>query len=229
MQEDKNIKKRLTILPLGDSITGGTPYTYRYELYKTLRSANLPFEFIGSQSNTNHYPGDWDAQNEGHSGWTTQDILEHLGRYWIHTYTPDIVLLHLGTNDIAEIAFSMMNPFVDDLTIENSIESLIKIITLLREKNQNVVIYLAKILPMIVPDSQNKFPSLVASLNQGIQSIASNLSTKNSPIHLVDMNSDFGEEDLYDGVHPSEAGATKMAQKWASAILSNHLTATTQV
>lgn len=137
-------------------------------------------------------------------------------------YRPDIVLLHLGTNDIAEISFSTMNPFVDDLTIDNSVEALQEIITLLRESNPDVEIYLAQILPMIVPGSQGKIPTILESWNREIQTIASNLSTKISPIHLVDMYSEFGNEDLYDGVHPSESGATKMAEKWAKSILSNH-------
>lgn len=212
--------ERLNILPLGDSITGGTPYTYRYELYKRLNEAKLPFRFIGSLSNQNHYPGNWDVHNEGHAGWTTHDILENLDR-WLNIYTPDVVLIHLGTNDIATIVYSTFNPFIDDLTIESSLQALKEIILRLREVNPNVEIYLAQILPMIEANSQSKFPALVEIWNSDIHTISSTLSTQLSPIYLVDMHSDFSDDDLYDGVHPNETGATKMAEKWASAILGN--------
>ena len=219
--KDNNINKIYKILPLGDSITGGTPYSYRYELYKTLKDAKFPFRFVGSLSNANHYPGEWDTHNEGHAGWTTHDILENLDR-WLQVYTPDIALIHLGTNDIAAIAFSTYNPFIDDLTIESSLEALIQIIKRLRRTNPDIVIYLAQVLPMIESNTQSQIPSILTNWNIGIRSIASHLSTEISPIYLVDMYSDFGEEDLYDGVHPNESGATKMSQRWARAILENH-------
>ncbi|TNF44732.1 MAG: cellulose-binding protein [Epsilonproteobacteria bacterium] len=217
----KRTKEKLNILPLGDSITGGTPYTYRYELYKKLNEAKLSFNFVGSLSNRNHYPGNWDAQNEGHAGWTTHDILENLDR-WLNIYRPDIALIHLGTNDIAAISFSTFNPFIDDLTTEDSLEALKRIITRLREVNPDVAIYLAQILPMIEPNSQSKIPSILASWNNEMYTLSSLLSTETSPLYLVDMYSDFGDDDLYDGVHPNESGATKMAQRWADAILKNH-------
>ena len=41
-----------------------------------------------------------------------------------------------------------------------------------------------------------------------------------SSIVLVDMNSDFGDADLEDGVHPTREGAEKMADRWLECILS---------
>ena len=45
------------------------------------------------------------------------------------------------------------------------------------------------------------------------------MSTPQSKIVLVDMNTDFSETDLDDGVHPTQAGAAKMAQRWLDCII----------
>ncbi|MEM7038176.1 MAG: cellulose-binding protein, partial [Bacteroidota bacterium] len=50
---------RKKILPLGDSITQGYPWSYRYELWKALIRAEFPFEFIGSQKDAHGYGNYW--------------------------------------------------------------------------------------------------------------------------------------------------------------------------
>lgn len=207
----------IKILPLGDSITEGTPFTYRYALYKKLKETNLSFDLVGSMHNRNHYPGEWDSDNEGHSGWTTHDISEHLD-FWLEGYTPDVVLLHIGTNDVAQIAFSIYNPFIEDLDLNDSLASLKEIIKKLRRSNPSVTVYLAKILPIIDPNTQSKIPSLLAAWNVQMEIVAETLSTNTSPIYLVDMYSGFSDANLTDGVHPNENGATKMAEKWVEAL-----------
>ena len=40
----------------------------------------------------NTYAGTWDADHEGHGGWTSEDILGNLNApTWLGAYTPDVV------------------------------------------------------------------------------------------------------------------------------------------
>jgi len=109
------------ILPLGDSITFGcgdgcdgnfcdaqhTPCAqcaggYRAPLWRsitTLQGVNV--SFVGSQLNG---PADIDRHHEGHSGWKTTDIHNIIGTW--AAFEPDLILVHLGTNDIGEQNFS---------------------------------------------------------------------------------------------------------------------------
>jgi len=88
------------ILPLGDSITNGAPYSYRFSLFNLLKGNGFNFYFVGTK-NTNPagYPGTWDTKHEGHNGASSKGINADLSS-WLSVYTPDIALIHLGTNDV---------------------------------------------------------------------------------------------------------------------------------
>ncbi|MFD0522740.1 GDSL-type esterase/lipase family protein [Paractinoplanes durhamensis] len=90
---------RLKVMPLGDSITYGvgskTGDGYRYALYWRLIEAGLPVDYVGSLTAGR---GPEDA-NEGHRGWTIEQLSEHVDE-WLETYEPDVILLHIGTNDM---------------------------------------------------------------------------------------------------------------------------------
>lgn len=208
--------KPLKIVPLGDSITEGVPFTYRYALHGALKDAGMLFDFVGSMSNANHYGDEWDSDNEGHAGWTTHDILDHLDG-WLKAYTPDVALIHLGTNDVVAIAYSAV--YEGNFSIQSSSKALESIIAKLRTANSGVEIYLAQILPIIEDDPGSAVHGTLKIWNQTLATMAAALSTPASPIIIVDMNSEFSAADLHDNVHPNEEGATKMANKWAEKIL----------
>ena len=75
-----------TIMPLGDSITwddrlndprsDGVKVAYRYRLWQLLTNAGYDIDFVGSE-NTGFdlFP---DAENEGHPGWTDDEIVRCL-------------------------------------------------------------------------------------------------------------------------------------------------------
>lgn len=202
------------ILPLGDSITEGVPYTYRYPLHSMLQDADYAFDFVGShQEGAWEYPDGWDMDHEGHSGWRTYDIADHLEE-WLEGYTPDIVLIHLGTNDAGTTVFSE-----EGYTIEDSTQAMTSIVSQLRADNPNVQLYLAQILPIYGDASDKPMNDFVNEWNLVLADLAQSQSTADAPIVLVDMNSDFGQQDMDDGVHPSETGAVKMAEQWLAAIL----------
>ena len=89
----------LRIMPLGDSITAGvgsrSGSSYRAVLYTQLRDAGVDVDFVGSQRAG---PGA-DPDHEGHGGWTVQRVAEHIDG-WLALYQPDVVLVHLGTNNV---------------------------------------------------------------------------------------------------------------------------------
>ena len=112
---------KLTIMPLGDSITWGVdaPGGFRTKLYQNLKRAGYDFTFIGSDTtNPGPLPLPQDQQaREGHPGYTISQDNSNLdanvppyptdndsnnGGYWLTRLNrpPDIILIHLGTNDI---------------------------------------------------------------------------------------------------------------------------------
>lgn len=213
---DLNKTGTQNILPLGDSITEGVPFTYRYPLHSLLTEEGIDFDFIGSHTNgAGGYPeSGWDRDNEGWAGWTTESIASELPD-WSSQYNVDVALIHLGTNDAG------------NNDIESSAAALTSIVEQLRENSETVSICIAQILPFgsQLPDEPgaptaadlNRF---VSNWNMQISSIAAELSTAASVIEIVDMNTGFGDSDLDDGVHPTAEGAEKMAEQWLDCVLS---------
>ncbi|CAM5323458.1 FG-GAP-like repeat-containing protein [Streptomyces avidinii] len=88
------------IMPLGDSITAGWGSSdeagYRSELWRLMEGqSRFTPDFVGSGS----FGSLGDPDNEGHSGWTIDDVRSNIDR-WQTAADPDVVLLHLGINDL---------------------------------------------------------------------------------------------------------------------------------
>lgn len=210
------------ILPLGNSITqaNNTHLSYRYPLWKKLIDDNLSFDYVGSMINNKNGNPVWpdynghmfDQNHDGHWGWRTDQILdghpsvpgEFYLSYWLQSYTPDIALIHLGSNDMIQYQ-----------TVESTIIELEDVIGTLRNDNPEIIILLAQLIPTTLPAN-----SLITQLNSMIPGIAVEFSEPSSPIYIVDQNSGFDAvTDTYDGVHPNESGEEKMAQQWRDAII----------
>ncbi len=209
----------LKILPLGDSITRSDCFHlgYRYYLWTQLVDAGVDFDYIGSMKS--HFGGDpelpshkgltFDRDHEGHNGWDTERFLkgrpgnesENLKK-WLNDYTPDIVLMHVGTCDL-----------LYGNSVSDAVDNIEKIIDVLRADNPNVVILLAKLIPTLQGEK------VVGEMNVGIERLAARKNRSNSPVVLVDLNSGFDPyNDLFDRVHPNIYGNKKMAAKWFDAI-----------
>ena len=192
------------IMPLGDSITQSNKdhNSYRRPLWQMLRAAGYSIDFVGSQ-HTN-YQGkppnpDFDLDNEGHWGWRVDEVLAQLDG-WVKTARPDIVLVHLGTNNIAQQR--------DMKSTVNDLETLIKV---LRQNNPQVKIVMAEIIPLWGKEK------LCQELNSQILLLSQRLSTPRSPIRVADQFTGFQPEpnkDTFDGAHPNESGEKKMATRW---------------
>ncbi|GAB2693253.1 SGNH/GDSL hydrolase family protein [Kitasatospora kifunensis] len=90
----------LRVMPLGDSITVGVGSQsragYRLPLWQLITGqSRYAVEFVGSQRDGSFAS----PQHEGHSGWMIDDIRDHVDD-WLAAQRPDVVLLHIGINDL---------------------------------------------------------------------------------------------------------------------------------
>ena len=124
----------LRIMLLGDSITQGDASSYRRPLWIALGEAGMSVDFVGSMSR--RYSGgndanDYDADHEGHWGWRADQVLGRIDQ-WAAQAAPDIVLMHLGTNDIG-----------GGQDIDETVDEIDQIIERLRAHNPRVHVLLA--------------------------------------------------------------------------------------
>ncbi len=192
-------KATIKILPLGDSITDGITAqgAYRTKLWKNITSNGLTVDFVGSLTGG---PSDLgDRNHEGHSGWRIDQISNNINS-WMDTYKPQIVLLHIGTNDISQKydlgnAPARLSDLVDKICAKLPTDG---------------KLYVASIIPISYAD--------VRSYNSQVSTIIQNKSNQGKPVYLVDMYSALTTNDLADGVHPSANGYNKMGDVWFNAI-----------
>ena len=205
----------ICILPLGDSITQGgktdrDEFTYRYPLYCMLKDANINFKFVGSLTNGLQEGSKWpkykgkeiDLHHEGHYGWKTQAVNENLDE-WILKWSasPNIALIHLGTNDRASEDF-----------VEFIIKPLKSIIGKLRKLNPEVLVLIGHL--NFNGDSNSK------KIRELVEKMAGKVSTFESPVITVHHYKDWIEDpekensDTFDWAHPNPNGQKKMAKKW---------------
>jgi parallel beta-helix repeat protein len=209
------------IVPLGDSLTkgmldtddGGSHPTYRYWLWNKLKSNGYDVDFVGSWS-VPDFPGySFDKANEGHGGYTIGGILNGVGTggklsTWLNTYTPDVALVLIGTNDV-----------LAQTPMETRFSNLNGVVTTLRAKNPNIKIFLAKLPP--TGDSYRNTNSGLITFNNQLPGWASSRSTSASPIVVVDLYSGFdgrADNQAPRYIHPDESGEKKIADRWYSAI-----------
>lgn len=194
------------IQTVGDSITEGG--MYRLPLISLLNSTGCRYDMVGSRE-TGWAKG-WDGDHQGYGGATAYWLVDDgigLGQEMSNAfalYRPDIVLLHIGTNDL-------WNTDRDPFTISEYVRTLIFKI---RAGRADTDIYLAQIIP--------GQPFDVTEYNRQLQRIAQEMSTAGSPVILVDMTSNFDpNSDTSDGVHPNGNGGQKMALSWFNAMQAN--------
>ncbi len=202
-------KPRIRIMPLGDSITQGAADadSYRRPLWNLLKKTNAGIDFVGSMK-MNHPDArpahsDFDMDHEGHWGWRADEVLVKIDG-WAEQTAPDIVLLHLGTNDILQMQDN-----------KDTVVELRQIILVLRKHNPRVEILLAQLIPLAGTTANVQ----VQKLNDLLPDMAQSITTDDSPVHIVNQYEGFDAfKDTNDGIHPNESGIVKMAQRWHEAL-----------
>lgn len=208
------------IMAIGDSITQGgkttvQEYTYRLPLQLQLARAGVAFDFIGSRKAGLHADAIWpsvneemdfDPDHEGYYGKKTAYVAEQVMLHWDeHGQVPDIVLIHLGTND------QKSTDYHSDI-----FEPLRSLILFLRDKNPEVIVILGHL-----NFNQGK-PAL--QIREVVNNLAFLMDSAQSPVKTVDHYEGWIEDpkalytDTYDWAHPNLKGQEKMARKWYEAM-----------
>lgn len=194
---------QVRIMPLGDSITG-SPGCWRALLWRDLETDGFTnIDFVGTlPAQGCGFP--YDGENEGHGGFLAGMIVaQNLLPGWLSATQPDIVVMHLGTNDV----WSGFTPAVILTAFSTLVDQM-------RAQNPNMKILVAQILPMN-PSNCPDCGQRVIDLNAAIPSWAAGKSTAQSPIVVVDQWTGFSTAtDTADGVHPIDSGNLKIAARW---------------
>jgi parallel beta-helix repeat protein len=202
----RSIPTNVRIMPLGDSITEGSWSTagtdfsgYRSPLYSLLTAAGISPTFVGSATNGNFAQ----PNHEGHGGYSIQDIFTNIDG-WLAANTPDVVLLHIGTNDI-----------LGDNDLANAGARLRVLIRRIASQAPNARIVVAQIAPFANATDEAQ----AVQYNRDIATSVTTLRNEGIKVTLVDMHTALtASVDLYDGVHPNDNGYIKMAPTWLSGI-----------
>ena len=196
-------------MPLGNSITQGDMDhpTYRYQLWKMLANDGYDVDYVGTLRT--NYGGDnpaqdFDQDHEGHWGWRADQVLngipgqKKLSDFLQHT-SPDIVLMHLGSNDIFQ-----------GESIDQIISELKDIVRIFRLSNNDIVILIAQILPV----ANKPVNKRITLLNKAIEKLPASMGLSSQLIVVNQFEGFDPHKHTYDGVHPNKAGEKKMADKW---------------
>ena len=225
------------IMHLGDSITYGRPvgeldtpglgnttgtYGYRVEFQEQFIDAGFPIDGVSIGLSGNKMDGPqyltngvspFDPVHQGTSGDKIFDVFNDIDNGTISLAVVDIVVLHIGTNDITSGAESQVTDALDDLD---------DLVELIFTENPDVHLVLAQIIPRVGTGQANwlrttqysdQIPDIAAVANHAGQ------------ITLVDMDAAFGSpqfEDFAfftDDVHPNLAGYQIIGEQFAGAVL----------
>ena len=220
--------RQVRIMPLGDSITYGlfgndepcdpnvatcdnnsypreeTYITgYRLPLYNTLTNSGYNIDFVGSlQVGSAVMP---DSDCEGHPGLKAdftdpnKSLAQNVAN-WLTSNPADVVLLHIGTNDISgddedpqEVA-----------TILDNIDSV----------SEDTTVILARIISRLDGKDQQ-----TTTFNDNVVQMAQGRIANGDKIIIVDQESALTyPDDMFNPLHPNETGYNKMAATWAAAL-----------
>ncbi len=200
-------------MPLGDSITEAAAghNSYRRVLWQQLNGAGCSVNLVGSKSgvsrgardsgSTQPPNADFDLDHEGYWDYTVNELSPRVGGL-VAQSQPDIVLVHLGTNDLLK-----------GQAPSGVAQELGGLIDAIRAGKPDTYILLAKIIPAAAHTTET------AALNKQLDTVAAGRTNAASPVIVVDQASGYSVGDNYDGVHPSPSGEAKLGTRWANTVL----------
>ena len=212
----------LRVMPLGDSITNGSGSNdtagYRGFLWTFLTNAGYDVDFVGSATSNPGTVQGMDIDHEGHGGWKIDDrynsnekgIYEMLP-IWCGTFeAPNVILLHLGTNDSGNDALTNMwrtTEFLDRLHQFEPSAHVIATTLMWRKTAANY--------------------ARIQAYNSYLTNVVQQQQAKGQKISILDMHAAVPGDDRLeegqttyfgDGLHPNAAGYELMANAWLGAI-----------
>ena len=245
----------LKVMCVGDSITDGYWTQGGYRKYLSMQLRNMGYSNIdlvgpkGSDTEKFVYNGsevEYDGNYAGYSGYaiqymtgteTRQGILETLQEGdLIAAYSPDIVLLQIGTNDILsaynEGITDRLENLIDYILSRGSEDELVYVTTIPDIDAIEVNSWLWAYGDVKWSNTEEDFAKIVQgyidSYNSSINTLVTKMQGEGKNVRFADIHSVVDvSTDLYDGVHPNENGYEKMGSYWA-ATLDSYLSGTQQ-
>lgn len=223
----------LKVMPLGDSITGGTwQMGYRGVLQDKLKAANVSFDFVGNWGQDK--PQDWvdwggrgfsgvwygrdtsdvqtaaslpqyDPDYEGHGGFQagqprsvvgySDHMLAQMVPGDIPKYSPDVVLMHIGFNDVGG-GWSHHGPW----STADAAKNVLDLIDTIHRIAPNTWILVS--------------PNRTGADRAIEEGVTLRMSQGKKLKWVGSMFSQFTDADMMDAAHPGESGYRKMANEW---------------
>ena len=195
-------------MPLGSSSTVGTGSLatagFRGPLEVLLADDRIAYDMVGSQQSGP--PSLPDHDHEGHAGWTMVRMQPFIAR-WVTRQHPDVILLQVGTNDL-----------ITGTSAPVTARRLDTMLTTIRAASHAYVIVAGVWAPLPAHALARAEYSRLAS------AVVSRHRTTHQATTFVDTSTLLTPTDLFDGLHPDQAGYRKIATLWQRAIRS-YLTA----
>jgi len=209
----------IKILTLGNSITyddhsndsrpAGQRGGYRVHLYNKLSAAGFNFDFIGSEtSGQDLFPDAENGINKEQmvtllqTGFNPRTNIQVTNGPYFNSYQPDVILLHLGTNDLTT-NITAINQILDIIDAYRS------------QSGKDVKLFIAKII------NRATYDALTTQYNQNLEQAV--IAHNNPNNYIVDMENGAGIDystEMVDNLHPTDAGYEKMATLWYSSLTS---------
>ena len=209
----------IRIMPLGDSITYDTRASdlkkprstgkrtgYRSHLWYALMKANYPAQFVGSRIAGQSVTPPFDPHNEGYPGQTSHFIAGKVYRF-MEKSKPNIVLLHIGTNDFR--TYSTTGAVLGVESILNEID----------RYEHDYETQVRVIVALII--DRREHDVFIGAFNSKLFQLVSRRWKAGDRLSLANMYKDAGltKNDYADRTHPSDAGYKKMAAVWYKTIM----------
>ncbi|GGK15258.1 hypothetical protein GCM10010124_04840 [Pilimelia terevasa] len=185
------------IMPMGDSITWGTGSRdgggWRAPLYARLTAAGHRVDFVGP---LRHGAGP-DPDLAAYPGWRVDRLRERVPTL-MAAYRPDIVLIHVGTNDLRRVD-----------RLDSVAERLAALLGEIRANRPSTAVVLARLAPADEPAVQER----IGWYNDRVVLLARRYGAA-----VADMTALDPRRDLADPLHPNDRGYAEMAARWAAAL-----------
>ncbi len=194
-------------MPLGDSITDGTSFNpgnggYRGSLYNMLASFGYNVDYVGTL--TINSQNLIEKEHEGHSGWRIDQLDSNIEGWFNAIADPDVILLHIGTND-----------FGQNVDTPNAIHRLDNFITKMATLRPHAHIIVTNLMERNEPYNT----TIQAQFNPFVEGVVNAQAALGRHVTFLDMRSAVPLSDMPDQLHPDANGYEKMAQTWLVAIL----------
>ena len=173
-------------------------------MYNILTAAGYNVDFIGTQ-NGNSVAGLPDPDHEGHPGWRIDQLDSNIAGWFGSIVDPDVILLHIGTND-----------FGQNYDINNAANRLDGLITKMANLRPYAHIIVTNL--MVRTDNATANNNIQSLFNPQVPTIVANHAALGQRVTFLDMRSAVPSTDFADGLHPNQTGYNEMADAWLPAI-----------